>query len=1157
MYGTVLTVYEPYVLAATNSPKKNDKSNVDDLDDAWGEASIDKAKEEEEEEKLEKEFYLPKCIVLISTHPYLVAFREYLVQLHRLSKMGDMTLPIERYIANFCSEIPAPPPGSFEVQTTILDSVIKFWSPPFNQPISWVSLPFSHLFECLSIDNIITVWRCLALERQVLVTSTQLSLLTECCEILLSLLFPMRWSHAYIPVLPHFLIPMLSAPMPYLCGIDKHSLADCLYDLSQECVVVDLDCNNVTLGPQTETLPALPPNVIGALRSKLNNNVGMVFREARSLTRHDDYSEGGIHLPPHIKETSDAMWESKLCLIDEAFHLAFTPEMERKNLLNGNDASGMDFSEQTDSVPVLIMSKEEREKMRKQSEWDAVQEAFLDSFLYMLRNYRKFLVFPSQDNDEGFASYGGAGFRSKEFIDSQRYDMREFLTQLVGTQMFDDFMTKRLYGSSDADISFFDSAVDAVLKTVGSRDVRGRVVSQATGHDVNDGVPTNRRTSIANRLLGNDGTNVVEKLEGPLLQSARVRRKLKTIVPPEPSGIDLISPDGVKGLVGGAIISEQQDDEMSVGSTSTGGTRSTKGTAGSSNITTSPKTPSGPSGTAYQRHRERLAEEDSEKRYCYSYPTFPSELIPELFGTPRPLPQAVIAEFKKQREETARFSSVANKKKKNMKKGKKKAPVSPESATFTVFFMAFTGVVGAELLSISENGVRGEDRTIMSSYTHPTQSESSSDEGSTVASDTAVTHGEDNDEGPSDQDDEDASNDESQDESIGKVSDGVADMMTPKSKNLPDGQGDAKADDPNAKRSRFRDKLSDLEIEEAKATARAQLGLAFEMLEMMRRRGLKAEPDAFQYLIDACGRCGDIDRAKKLLARMHEDGIVADGVVYSWLVNAFSSESAWRKLSEKTAEDLPDWANGASVEMDWNKMRKRSIRERAKDRIIDFANEEDDWEDSPAGIRRKSIKGLKGMIKRRVGDGGNEVQQPAKIQAPTSEERSFVSEAVLRQILLGESLLEIVYPDISIDTDNEVCPRCNALVSDDEVVAGWTKGDAQEYTTKCSMCAQKFVPHFCVQSAVPGFKGSRGPGTPLYCERLSPWVLQKELRTAMSDREGIEDLLDPEWRAKDTRNAILWWNIILSCMRYRFPFAFLLQGSFEQNLVMPTPVDDI
>ena len=80
-----------------------------------------------------------------------MAFREYLTQLHRMSKMcppepaaagGDaapgaaggevvvtsdslslksvLTLPVERYITNFCSELPAPPPGSFQVQTTIL-----------------------------------------------------------------------------------------------------------------------------------------------------------------------------------------------------------------------------------------------------------------------------------------------------------------------------------------------------------------------------------------------------------------------------------------------------------------------------------------------------------------------------------------------------------------------------------------------------------------------------------------------------------------------------------------------------------------------------------------------------------------------------------------------------------------------------------------------------------------------------------------------------------------------------------------------------------------------------------------------------------------------------------------------------------------------------
>jgi hypothetical protein len=286
--------------------------------------------------------FLPKCLVILSGYPYLAAFREYLTQLHRISKSGEMTLPLERYVTNFCSEIPAPPPGSFEVQTTIADSVIKMWSPPHNLPIGWVSLPFGHLFECLDIDNIIIVWHALSLERQVLITSTQLSLLTTASEIFLSLLFPMRWSHAYIPVLPYFMIPILSAPVPFLCGIHKANLADALYDLSRDCVLVDLDKNTVTLGPDTPLLPPLPPYQESLLRTQLEENAGMVFREARSLTRDDDYSDSGQNLHGHVKLMAEAMWESKLMLYDEAFHLIFTREQQRKNILNGNDGSGVE-----------------------------------------------------------------------------------------------------------------------------------------------------------------------------------------------------------------------------------------------------------------------------------------------------------------------------------------------------------------------------------------------------------------------------------------------------------------------------------------------------------------------------------------------------------------------------------------------------------------------------------------------------------------------------------------------------------------------------------------------------------------------------------------------------------------------------------------------
>jgi hypothetical protein len=382
--------------------------------------------------------YLPKCLVLLSMHPHLPAFREYLVQLHRLSKLSPtekdvkpMTLPIERYIVNFCSEIPAPL-GSFQVQTTILDSVISIWSPEHNLPIQWVSLPFSHLFQCLDVENVLTVWTALALERQVLVTSTQLSLLTTCCEIFLSLLFPMKWTHAYIPVLPHFLVPILSAPMPFLCGIDKRYLAHTLEDLSMECIVVDLDKNQVSLGVKTPRLPSLPRHIYNSLYGKLEEKAGGFYREVRSLRKSDNMSEMGIYLDPEVKSMADAMWESRLCLFDEAFMLTFTAEERRKNWLNGDE-----FSSGNEEVRILTL-KERQESLCAQSVWDAVQEAFLETYCFLLRSYRKYLVFPSKKGVDGGGSGGayGGGFRSCEFLASQRVDVREFLEELVGSQMF-------------------------------------------------------------------------------------------------------------------------------------------------------------------------------------------------------------------------------------------------------------------------------------------------------------------------------------------------------------------------------------------------------------------------------------------------------------------------------------------------------------------------------------------------------------------------------------------------------------------------------------------------------------------------------------------------------------------------------------------------
>lgn len=914
-YGTCLTVWEPHLVTTSTTVKQNTASsnvasgndeqkrrdapvyNKRDFVDATPTKENGNSNNSSKEVQTSQQVVqLPKCLVILSMYPYLVAFREYLTQLHRLSKMaspmiaanalenangGDaannndgiirlttttssssnilkaaMSLPIERYITNFCSELPAPPPGSFEVQTTILDSVISIWSPPNNMPIAWVSLPFSHLFQCLDVDNVLKVWTALALERQVLVTSTQLSLLTTCCEILLSLLFPMKWAHAYIPVLPHFLVPILSAPMPFLCGIEKRYLSDTMADLADECIVVDLDKNQVSLGVKTPPLPTLPRYVYNRLRNNVETNAGHVYREVRSLRKDDDTSEMGVHLDPEVKFLADSMWESRLMLFDEAFMLTFTPEERRKNLLNGDDGSGVNTNGNDPNEVVRIMTLSEKQNLRSQSTWDAVQEAFLETYCFLLQKYRKFLVFPSKANE---GSYGGAGFRSQEFLSSQRADVRSFLEEMVGSQMFDDFVTKRLYGSGEADISFFDTAVDRFVKNqslLGRVAAGSRNASSGAGNENQANGPGKRiRNLFANRGGGGKnagGTSLSEDGENgaPLLQSARVKRKLKTIVPPEPCGMDL--PEGTtpeNALMVQAsterVVKEDMDDDgsESVISASTSSSRPVS------------------AGPLY-----------------YHYPIFPDRFETELFGEPRPMSSAVTAEYDRQRENAGKFRQTANSAEnvpvQNTRRaagqlgGPVEKPATSEVTTFTVFFMAFTSVIGKDLMAVDNETLDQIDsKDIVSDYKR----------------------------------------EKSESENIADmVNDIVMDADLPAT---PTRKEKTERKPPTSQRSpvrhRFNDKLSTLKIMEARETAKAELGIAFEMLKMMKERGLRADPEAYQCLIDACGRCGDTNLATQLLSRMHEDGIVADGVVYSSLVSAFSAESAWKQVSGEAQEELP------------------------------------------------------------------------------------------------------------------------------------------------------------------------------------------------------------------------------------------------------------
>ncbi|KAL3803294.1 hypothetical protein ACHAW5_009754 [Stephanodiscus triporus] len=580
LYGTALTVHEELL---------SERGGDDDDGEGGGGRRRDDASP-----KKGRTYYAPRVLTLLSTYPYLSAFRTYLTQLYRLATTTDvMTAPIERYVQNICSEVPAPPPGAFEVELSVHPSLgrvgeVRFWAPPADQPIPYVSLPFRVLFECLDVGNALFAWYSLACEGKVLLVSSQLSLLTVCGEILCSLLFPMRWSHLYIPVLPRSLCPMLDAPMPYLCGISRENFPYAVGDVSDETIVVDLDRNVVTVGPNAPDLPPLPNSRRKKLEGVLKENIGDVFWEARNLNRREVLRARASNDKEGLEEMlrdAHAVWEERMRTCDDAFNLAHAP-----------DSVTLDFDED---------ANDRNAESTRQSRWDAVQEGFLRFYVASLQDYRRFL--PAEELMGQRNSWrGGEGgpsslrFRKEEFVAAADKDFQPFLEALVHTQQFDDFVTRKMHNAADAaDIKFFDQSIDA----------------------------KRNRSKLT-----------LKKKETNFLHAASAHRDLKRIKAVEPSG------EGLPPLPGG------------------------------------------------------------ETRYMYKM--WPVSFDERLFGTPRPIPSIISAEFDRRTALRAMLRSKYGDVEVHKSGGNNK---SPEATAFILFFLTFTSIIGVELLVVEKKHGSGPD----------------------------------------------------------------------------------------------------------------------------------------------------------------------------------------------------------------------------------------------------------------------------------------------------------------------------------------------------------------------------------------------------------------------------------------------------------------
>lgn len=184
---------------------------------------------------------LPKGLVIVSKQPLFNTFQKILVGLYKLSKKS-LTLPMECYISHMILQIPLPSRGHVSIRYLLEHYAFNISLPPVNKfPV--LDLNLGMLFHLLSLDNLLTLFRNVLLERSTVFISTDENRLMCCTYSVLALIFPFHWNMVYVPILPINLLDYLYSPVTFIFGVHSKNISEIYSRVSDTVCIIDLDNN--------------------------------------------------------------------------------------------------------------------------------------------------------------------------------------------------------------------------------------------------------------------------------------------------------------------------------------------------------------------------------------------------------------------------------------------------------------------------------------------------------------------------------------------------------------------------------------------------------------------------------------------------------------------------------------------------------------------------------------------------------------------------------------------------------------------------------------------------------------------------------------------------------------------------------------------------
>ena len=331
--------------------------------------------------------YVPYCLCLISKYPYSFEMEKCLQSIFKMitDEKNEYNFEINDLIMYLINSIPIPDKNS----------LVKFYLPYCDKDISLrntkinglniMYIDFAKLTHIFSVSNIIIIFRLLLSEKKILFIDDDYTNLSKVTDAFISLLYPFKWVHTYIPIMSEQMLKYLESFLPFVNGINtslmplvKNIFSEGEIDESEEVFLVYIKENDIRIGSHLK-------NKKIKMSKYIQNNV--------------------ISLPANIEKDL----KKKLVSVQDKYE-SYIKNPKKKNSIEVNQ---LDYK---------------------------FRDAFIDVFVALFSDYQKYIGLLEDDE---------VIFNRNLFMQSVKKEVKPFYEGFLDSQLFEQFTQNILTSDCD------------------------------------------------------------------------------------------------------------------------------------------------------------------------------------------------------------------------------------------------------------------------------------------------------------------------------------------------------------------------------------------------------------------------------------------------------------------------------------------------------------------------------------------------------------------------------------------------------------------------------------------------------------------------------------------------------------------------------------